>query len=130
MKKVLVAGPCYIDTKSLKRFLESTFSAKSTETTQLEKALELLEKENFDLIMVSRICAGDKKSGFELIDYLKKKHIKTPAIMLTRFEKSQKQAVEQGATAAFDMDLLIGFIRPSMEEKRKKALEILKKFLD
>jgi hypothetical protein len=49
--------------------------------------------------------------------------------LFTRFPDAQKQAIELGAQAAFDMDLLIGYIRPSMEEKRKEAIRQIEKCL-
>ncbi|MBU0906968.1 MAG: hypothetical protein KKD18_04445 [Nanoarchaeota archaeon] len=125
MKKVLIVGPCYADAAALKKFLESNFSVNTVELTKIKEATDFLKQRSCDFILVTRICIGDKKPGAELIDYVIKNCPDKPIIMLTRFPEAQEKAIKAGAKTAFDMDLLIGFIRPSMEEKRKRVLEYL-----
>ena len=128
MKKVLLAGPCYADTISLKKALESMFEVSVFDVTRVEDARNILRQRKIDLILVSRIFTGDKKEGLGFIKYIKKEY-NLPVIMLTRFPDVQKQALESGAQAAFDMDLLIDYIRPSMEEKHREAIKAIEKCL-
>lgn len=130
MKKILIVGPCFADAQALKKRLKLDYNVETYEVTKIAEAENFLRQRSCDLILVSRICNGDKKSGLELIKYVKKNCPEKPIIMLTRFPEAQKEALESGAQAAFDMDLLIGFIRPSMEEKQKKALNFLNKLLN
>lgn len=129
MKKVLIVGPCYADAQSLKKSLEKQFQVSTLEVTKAEEAKNILRQRKIDFIMVSRILAGDKSSGIELLGYLKKNHSGIPVVILTRFPESQKEALGQGAIAAFDLDLLIGYIRPSMEVKQREAMLALKRYL-
>ena len=130
MKKVLIVGPCYADAMALRKFLESNFSVKTMELTRLKEATDFLKQRSCDLILVSRICKGDGKPGLDLVRYVKSSMPETPIIVLTRFSEHQKEAIQKGAAAAFDMDLLIGFIRPSMKVKHEEALVILREILD
>jgi len=130
MKKILIVGPCYADAVALKKFLESKFSVTTTDMTKIDEATAFLKQRSCDLILVSRVCKGDERSGLELIDYVKKYCPDKPIILMTRFPEHQGEAKRHGAKAAFDMDLLIGYIRPSMKEDYKKALNTLKEILD
>ena len=129
MKKVLIVGPCYADAQSLKKSLESQFSVSTLEVTKAEEGKNILRQRKIDLILVSRILAGDKSSGLGFLNYVKKSNPKIPIILLTRFPEAQKEALEKGAVAAFDIDLFIGYIRSSMEEKREEAIKIIEKLL-
>ncbi len=129
MKKALIVGLCYADAQSLRKPLESQFSLTSLDVTKTEEAKNILRQRKVDIIFISRVLAGDKSSGLDFLKYIKINHPKIPAILLTRFPDAQKQAIELGAQAAFDMDLLIGYIRPSMEEKRKEAIRQIEKCL-
>jgi len=130
MKKILIVGPCYADAQSLKKSLESKFRVSTIEVTKSEEAKNILRQRKIDLILVSRIIAGDKSSGLEFLDYIKKTNPEIPVILLTRFPEVQKEALEKGAAAAADIDLLIGYIRPSMKEKSLAVIEKLGKFLN
>lgn len=127
MKKILIVGPCYADAKALKKRLESTYSVETHEVTKISEAKAFLQQRSCDLIFVTRVCSGDKKPGLELIKYVKTNCPDKPIIFLSRFPEAQKEALEAGAKAALDMDLLIGFIRPSMAEKQKEALREIEK---
>lgn len=129
MKKILIVGPCYADAQALKKKLESEFRVKTHEVTKIAEAENFLRQRSCDLVLVTRICNGDKRPGLELIKYVKKNCPDIPIILLSRFPEAQEEAKKEGAKAAFDMDLLIGFIRPSMKEKQTHALNILSKLL-
>ncbi|MFH1290858.1 MAG: response regulator [Nanoarchaeota archaeon] len=129
MKKILIVGPCCADAKALTKFLESTFKVQTTDLTKIKEATDFLKQRNYDLILVSRVLRGANQSGLELVAHVKKHCPSKPIIMLTRFQEAQEEALKHGAAAAFDMDLLIGYIRPSMKEKQEKALNVLKKYL-
>jgi two-component SAPR family response regulator len=129
MKKMLIIGLCYADAQSLKKVLEKNFQANTMDVTRSEEAKNILRQRKIDLIMVSRVLVGDKSSGIEFLAYVKKNHPEIPIIILTRFPEAQKEALEKGAVGAFDLDLFIGYIRPSMEEKRKESIQIIEKWL-
>lgn len=129
MKKILIAGPCYADAQSIKKSLEKEFKISSIEVTKAQEAKNVLRQRKVDIIIVTRILAGDHSPGMDLLRYSKQNNPEVPVILLTRFLQAQKEALEKGAQASFDMDLLIGFTRPSMEENKKAAFSTLSKFL-
>ncbi|MFH1802923.1 MAG: hypothetical protein ABH864_05760 [archaeon] len=125
MKKLLIVGPCYADAVALKKFLESKFPVKTTELTKISEATDFLKQRSCDLILVSRVCKGDNKPCLDLVKYVKSSRPDVPIFMLTRFPEAQEEALKNGATATFDMDLLIGYIRPSMKSKYEDAIKRL-----
>ncbi|MBS3077208.1 response regulator [Candidatus Pacearchaeota archaeon] len=130
MKKVLIVGPCYADAQSLKKSLGSEFSTSIMDVTKAEEAKNILRQRKIDLILISKFLVGDKSPGMEFLSYIKENNPEIPVVLLTRFPETQKEALEKGAAASFDMDLLIGYIRPSMVQKNEEALKVLKKYLN
>lgn len=130
MKKVILAGLCYADSNHMSSELRKLFDVDVKSFTKFDEVLSHLNgKEKIDLIFVNRILAGDNRQGLELVEFLNKLKSKIPIILLTRHEDKQKEALEKGVAAAFDMDLIIGYVAHSKKEKRKAALEVLEKYL-
>lgn len=95
-KKILIVD----DEKPLARALElklakAGFSVKSV--TDGEEALQILEKEGFDLILLDLIMP--RLDGFGVLLAMKAKNIKTIPIVLTNLsqENDEKRAKEMGA---------------------------------
>jgi DNA-binding NtrC family response regulator len=125
MKNVLIAGPCYADTKKLKKILEEKFPIKCFEATKLDESLDILQKNKIHLVLISRILAGDKKQGLDILEFVKNNNPKTQVIIMTSFPEVRKKAIELGALDAFDIGVLIGFVHPSMKKEEKRVLKIL-----
>lgn len=130
MKKVLIIGLCYADSKKLSFELRKMFDVEITEIIKLDEAKEYLRANNLpNLILLNRIIHGDKRKGTDFLDYLKEKNISVPVIFFSRFEDAQKEALNRGAISSFNLDLIIDYITPSRKEKHAKAIELLKKYL-
>lgn len=127
MKNVLIVGMCMPDAQRLNGELKGLFDVDVKWFGSIGEARRYLEENRVDLILVNRICDGDKKSGLELIDSMKGREI--PVVLFTGFEKDAKEAVERGAVDAFDLDLLIGYLGPEREKEKMEKVGVLKKFL-
>lgn len=100
MKKILIIE----DEKPLARALELklTFSGFEVKTAYNgENILPLIEKENFDLIVCDLVMP--RVDGFQVLQMLKEKGIKTSVIILTNLsqEEDEKRARSLGAADFF-----------------------------
>lgn len=126
MKRILIVGPCYADAKSLRKRFEEIGEVTVDEVSGVGEAIKFLDKKKYDVIFVTRICKSDDSEGIELVKFVRKKSLKTRIFLLTRHQDVQKRAIAEGADDAFDMDLLIGYIRPSMKERHEEIIEKMK----
>ena len=131
MKKTVIVGPCSADSKSLMKNLGNRYNLDFEEFRKFDEATEFLCKtENKpDLILASRIISGDEAQGLDLLEVIKEKCSDVPVVLLTRFKDVQNRAIEKGAVAAFDMDLVIGYVTPAKKNKQKEVFEILDRIL-
>src|SRR3990167_9375602 len=99
-KKILIIE----DEKPMARALELKLTHEGFEATITlngESALEMLEKETFDLIVCDLVMP--KMDGFKVLETLKEKKIKTPVMVLTNLsqEDDEKRAKSLGAKEFF-----------------------------
>ena len=99
-KKILIIE----DEKPMARALELKLTHEGFEATIAfngESALEMLEKETFDLIVCDLVMP--KMDGFKVLETLKEKKVQTPVMVLTNLsqEDDEKRARSLGAKEFF-----------------------------
>jgi DNA-binding response OmpR family regulator len=107
MKNVLIIGHCDLDNPQITSLIEKTFSVKTTRLKMLEKAVESLEKQDYDLVIINRIGAFDQESGLELIKAIKQDgRFKMPLMMVTNYKDQMEEAIKCGAVLGYGKDRL------------------------
>lgn len=103
MKKVLSVGQCNPDHNSIKNYFESTFQCRITRIDSTEEALEELQKNRYDLVLVNRKLDIDYTDGTILVESMQKdENLKTVPIMLvSNYPEFQEEAVKSGAVPGF-----------------------------
>jgi CheY-like chemotaxis protein len=107
MKNVLIIGHCDLDNPQITLLIEKTFSAKTTRLKMSKKAVECLEKQDYDLVIINRIGAFDQDSGLELIKAIKQDgRFKMPLMMVTNYKDQMEEAIKCGAVPGYGKDRL------------------------
>ncbi len=120
MKNVLIVGHCDLDNPQITSLLEKNFSVKVMRVKLLEKVMEYLQKQDYDLVIINRIGAFDQESGLELIEKIKEDgRFKLPLMMVTNFKDQMDIAVEKGAVPGYGKEKL----------HDKETIELLSKYL-
>jgi DNA-binding response OmpR family regulator len=120
MKNVLIVGHCDLDNPQITSLIEKNFSAKVTRVKLLKKAIDCLEKQDYDLVIINRIGAFDQEGGLELIKEIKKDgRFNTPLMMVTNFNDQMDEAIKCGAVAGYGKDKLYD----------EETVELLSKYL-
>lgn len=128
MEKILVVD----DEKSILDLLKVVFKKEGWRVSTCfsgPKALELIDKEDFDLLICD--IKMPQISGMKILKYIKEKKPDIPVIMITAYG-SIKQAVEALKAGAsdyvvkpFDLDELKIIVRNGLERRRLKQENIL-----
>ncbi|MEK6258037.1 MAG: hypothetical protein AABP62_05405 [Planctomycetota bacterium] len=103
MKHVLSVGQCGFDHGSISRFLESHFEVEVTAAATAARAIGLLRKQPFDLVLVNRLFDADGSEGLGFVKALKADAALAtkPVMLVTNFPEYDKQAVALGAVSGF-----------------------------
>ena len=103
MKQVLSVGQCGFDHGAISRFLSSQFDVEVTPAATAVKALDLLRKQPFDLVLVNRQFDADGDEGLDFVKALKADEALAakPVMLVTNFPKYDQQAVALGAVSGF-----------------------------
>ena len=102
-KKVLDVGNCNPDHGALTHLLQSNFDVDVSRSHGMRDTLELLQINEFDLILVNRLMDRDGSSGLEVIKKIKEdaNSTNTPVMMITNYPDHQEAAVSVGAIIGF-----------------------------
>jgi len=96
-------GQCNPDHFSIKNFLEKNFNCQVVRIDSTREALEALQKEHFDLVLVNRKLDIDYTDGTILIQEMKAnpaiKNI--PVMLISNYPEYQQEAVKLGAILGF-----------------------------
>tara|TARA_B100000959_G_C14862323_1_gene574768 strand:- start:112 stop:480 length:369 start_codon:yes stop_codon:yes gene_type:complete len=107
MKYALIVGHCDLDNPQVTSLLEKKFSTNVTRVKLLKKAIEHLEKRNYDLVIINRIGAFDQESGLKLIEKIKEDgRFQVPLMMVTNYKDQMDIAIEKGAVPGYGKDKL------------------------
>lgn len=101
-KRVLDVGQCPPDHASIKRLVES-MNGEVRKCVHPDEALEILRKNEYDLVLVNRKIDIDYSDGIELIKAMKSddKLKEIPVMLITNFPDHQKIALDLGAVPGF-----------------------------
>jgi len=102
-KTVLDIGNCNPDHSSLSRMLVTNFNVRVLRAHELKDSLELLQKEQVDLILINRKLDIDYSDGLEILQHFKQDdQLKgIPAMIITNYPEHQEEAVAAGAEYGF-----------------------------
>lgn len=102
MKTVLDIGNCNADHSFIKVMLQTNFQAQLIRAHRLEDALECLQQNEIDLIMINRLLDVDGSEGMNVFRELKESEFgKIPAMLITNYQDHQNAAVAEGAVPGF-----------------------------
>src|SRR5262245_42313636 len=120
-KRVLSVGQCGPDNFILKGFLNRHFQVEFDTADHAEVALAKLRHGVYDLVLVNRKLDADYSSGVEVIEDIKRDgelaHV--PIMLITNYEDSQRDAVENGAEYGFG----------KLELEKPETIDRLRRFL-
>lgn len=116
-KKVLNCGQCGFDHQSitsLLRSLDPTIEVLAAHS--VKEALGLIQKQEFDLILVNRIFDRGGEEGLDLIESLSAGDatLKLPVLLVSNYPDAQQSAIKKGA--------LKGFGKSQLHDQETKAL--------
>lgn len=119
--RVLSVGQCFADQYAISRTLESRFKVQVTQAGMMDEALERLQQERFDLVLVNRIFDADRSPGLDLIRRMKAEEglRDVPVMLVSNYPESQQEAMDAGAE--------LGFGKASLGES--EMLETVGKYL-
>ena len=95
--KILIVDDNVINLIVTKKTIEK-FKYKCATTVSGKEALDLIDKEDFDVVLMD--INMPEMNGFETTKLIRKKGIKTPIIALTAFDK--EEVTEEAISAGFD----------------------------
>lgn len=102
-KRVLDVGNCAMDHGSLRNLIENQFDARLHQVHDLQGALQALQKESYDLVIVNRLMDRDGSDGMEIIRRIKEdpQSSATPVMLLSNYPEYQQTARAAGALPGF-----------------------------
>jgi len=108
MKTVLDIGNCDADHMFIQSMLQSNFSATLVRSHGLDDALEKLQEQEVDLILINRLLDIGGSEGIEILRHLKAdaKLKEIPTMLITNYEEHQQAAIKEGAVRGFGKSAL------------------------
>lgn len=100
MKRILDVGNCDPDHSFITGAI-SSLDAEVVRVHSASEALETVEAQSFDLVIVNRLFDRDGGSGLELISAINQKDAAPATMLISNYEESQKQAQQLGALKGF-----------------------------
>lgn len=121
-KTVLDIGNCNPDHASIQKMLTSKYDVVVLRAHQLSDALELLEKQPVDLIVINRKLDIDYSDGIDILRHLKQDSVtkSIPAMIITNYPEQQLAAVAAGAEYGFGK---LEYAQPSTHERLSRFLD-------
>lgn len=102
-KRVLSVGQCVPDHGSISRFLQSTFDVAIDKVDTSVDALDRLQKQTYDLVLINRKLDIDYTDGTEILRLIKSdpQLADNPVMIITNYKEHQDNAVMLGAVYGF-----------------------------
>jgi DNA-binding response OmpR family regulator len=102
-KRVLDVGQCGFDHSAIRRFIADEFSAEVVQAHRLDDALERLQNDRFDLVLVNRKLDADYSDGLAIVRAIKgdSSLAPTPVMLVSNYPDAQQAAVAAGAEGGF-----------------------------
>jgi len=120
-KTVLSIGQCRPDSAAIAYFLKSHFDAEVLTADFPEQALETLEKNVVDLVLINRKLDADGSDGLEILKQIQSgpQNSVIPVMLVSNYPEWQQKAVGMGACYGF------GKAELNRPETRERLAEIL-----
>jgi two-component system chemotaxis response regulator CheY len=99
-KRILSIGQCGADHAALARTFQREFGASIVPADSAAEALDALQQQPFDLVLVNRILDVDGASGMDIIRQIKAAS-PTPVMLVSNHEDAQREAQQVGAAPGF-----------------------------
>lgn len=121
-RRILSVGQCLMDHGAIERTLQQWFTVEVAGAATAHEALQRLDQERFDLILVNRVFDADGGSGLELIRALQAdaRFRSVPVMLVSNYADAQEQARQLGAVPGFGKAALG---QPQMRERLQPFLE-------
>ena len=119
--RVLDIGNCSADHSFLNSLLAQEFNTQAEWAHDMEDALQQLDSQSFDLVLINRLMDRDGSSGLEIVKkVVERREGERPAVMLiSNYPEAQQAAVEAGAEVGYGKRDL------HSEETREKLAKFL-----
>jgi two-component system chemotaxis response regulator CheY len=107
MKKIVMdVGNCRGDHALLAMMLRSHFDADAVRAADADEAMDALETNSIDLVLVNRVLDDDRSEGIDLVRHLKAdpKWARIPVMLISNYPEAQEAAVAAGAAKGFGKD--------------------------
>lgn len=103
MKTILSVGQCNFDHSQISQFITSHIECSIIRMNTVNQALEYLQKQKVDLVLVNRIIDSDQTDGILLVEQIKKDSTlqRIPIMLVSDLKEYQENAVELGAVLGF-----------------------------
>ena len=99
--KILDVGQCGFDGPRMARLWHEVLGAEVECVDTGDDAVEMAQRNEYDVILVNRVLAADESSGLEVIARLLELGLKTPVMLVSDLPKAQDAAVQLGAVRGF-----------------------------
>src|SRR5437879_5530217 len=99
--KILDVGQCGFDAPRMARLWHEALGAEVECADTSDDAVEMLQSNNYDVVLVNRVLAADESSGLEVIARLLELGLKTPVMLVSDQPQAQDAAVRLGAVRGF-----------------------------
>jgi CheY-like chemotaxis protein len=108
LKRVLNVGQCGPDHHSISTFLKRHFDVEVATVDSQEEALQAVQDESFDLVLLNRIFDATGTEGMETLRQLKLDTATSeiPVMLVSNFADAQEAAVAEGALPGFGKSAL------------------------
>ena len=102
-KRVLDVGNCGVDHTAIRAMLEKSFGAEVLQADGPQDALQTLQVQPIDLVLVNRKLDQDYSDGLDVIRQIKAdtQFDNVPCMLVTNYAEHQQSAVQAGAEYGF-----------------------------
>jgi len=102
-KRILSIGQCTFDAGSIADMIRTNFRAEVSDASSAREALERLQQDHFDLVLINRVLDADGSSGLDIVKQIKSNAatLDTPVMIVSNHEDAQQAAVAAGAEWGF-----------------------------
>ena len=102
-KRVLDVGNCGVDHTAIRAMLEKSFGVEVLQADGPQDALQTLQAQAIDLVLVNRKLDQDYSDGLEVIRQIKAdtQFANVPCMLVTNYAEHQQTAVKAGAEYGF-----------------------------
>jgi chemotaxis response regulator CheB len=99
--KILDVGQCGFDGPRMARLWHDALGAEVDCADTSDDAVEMVQRNDYDVVLVNRVLAADKSSGLEVISRLLELKLRAPVMLVSDLPEAQDAAVQLGAVRGF-----------------------------